>query len=161
MSCFKAKIINYQFNEIVNESGDFHLFDLSYSEGAFISKDNIVSSFLLIYLIFDIPVFILDRENLLGGINENTVYKDLDFPKHPDFSKRFFLGGKKASEIRGLFDSKLIFFFESHAYFRVESIGKSLLIKGKNRLSSIQEIKQLLAFSTELMSIINNKYLDK
>ena len=158
---FKAKIINYQFNEIVNESGDFHLFDLSYSEGAFISKDNIVSSFLLINLKFDIPVFILDRENLLGGINENTVYKDLDFPKHPDFSKRFFLGGKKASEIRGLFDSKLIFFFESHAYFRVESIGKSLLIKGKNRLSSIQEIKQLLAFSTELMSIINNKYLDK
>jgi len=38
---------------------------------------------------------------------------------------------------------------------------ESLLIKGKNRLSSIQEIKQLLAFSTELMSIINNKYLDK
>ena len=158
---FKAKIINYQINELVNESGDFHLFDLSYSEGAFISKDDIVSSFLLINLKFDIPIFILDRENLLGGINENTIYKDLDFPKHPDFSKRFFLGGKRASEIKSLFDSKLIFFFESHAYFRVESIGKRLLIKGKNRLSSIQEIKQLLAFSTELMSIINNKYLDK
>ncbi len=158
---FNAKIINYQFNEIVNESGDFHLFDLSYSEGAFISKDDIISSFLLINLKFDIPIFILDRENLLGGINENTIYKDLDFPKYPDFSRRFFLGGRRASEIRKLFDSKLIFFFESHAYFRVESIGRSILIKGKSRLSSIQEIKQLLAFSTELMSIINNKYLDK
>ena len=158
---FNAKIINYQFNEIVNESGDFHLFDLSYSEGAFISKDDIISSFLLINLKFDIPIFILDRENLLGGINENTIYKDLDFPKYPDFSRRFFLGGRRASEIRKLFDSKLIFFFESHAYFRVESIGRSILIKGKSRLSSIQEIKLLLSFSTELMSIINNKYLDK
>ena len=124
---FKAKIINYQFNELVNESGDFHLFDLSYSEGAFISKDDIVSSFLLINLKFDIPVFILDRENLLGGINENTIYKDLDFPKHPDFSKRFFLGGKKASEIRSLLTQNLFSFLKVTLILGLNQLEKAFL----------------------------------
>ena len=127
----------------------------------FISKDDIVSSFLLINLKFDIPIFILNRENLLGGINENTIYKDLDFPKHPDFSKRFFLGGKKASEIRRLLTQNLFSFLKVMHILGLSQLEKAFFIKGKSRLSSIQEIKQLLAFSTELMSIINNKYLDK
>ena len=79
----------------------------------------------------EIPSFVLDRENILGGINEHTNYGDLDFSTAPDFSKRFFLGGKNPKAIRAFFTSTLIFFFESHGYYRVESIGNSLLIKGK------------------------------
>ena len=78
---------------------------------------------------------------------------DLDFSTAPDFSKRFF-GWKGPKAIRAFFTSTLIFFFESHGYYRVESIGNSLLIKGKSRLSSIQEIKRLLAFASELVSHI-------
>jgi hypothetical protein len=67
------------------------------------------------------------------------------------------LGGKEREEITAFFNQELIFFFESHNYFRIESIGNSLLIKGKNRLSSIQEIKSLLAFTNELISILKKK----
>ena len=151
---FSSKVINYQLNELVSEDQSFHLFDLSYSEGAFTAKEDIRASFLLVELQQEIPSFVLDRENILGGINEYTNYDDLDFSTAPDFSKRFFLGGKDPKAIRAFFTSALIFFFESHGYYRVESIGNSLLIKGKSRLSSIQEIKRLLAFASELVSHI-------
>ena len=132
-----------------------HLFDLSYSEGAFIAKDDIKASFLFIKLNRAIPHFVLDRENIFGGVNDQVGYADIDFDQYPDFSRRFYLGGKDPNAIRAFFNQQLIFFFESHRYYRVESTGDCLLIKGRNRLSSIQEIKRLLAFSNELMSLIN------
>ncbi|MGB2398425.1 MAG: SulP family inorganic anion transporter [Flavobacteriaceae bacterium] len=152
---FKTKVINYQYNELVSKDQRNHLFDLSYSEGAFIAKDDIKASFLLVELNKKIPSFILDRENILGGISENTSYNDMDFENFPDFSRRFFLGGKNPKDIRAFFNKDLIFFFESHNYYRVESIGTHLLVKGKSRLSSIQEIKSLLSFTTELISLLN------
>ena len=90
----------------------------------------------------------------MGGITEQTSFQYLDFPEAPDFSRRLFLGGKDPLAIRSFFDADLIFFFESHGYYRIESIENSILIKGKNRLSSIQEIKHLLAFTKELMVLI-------
>ena len=154
---FESKVVNYQYNEMISADGRIHLFDLSYSEGAFIAKEDIKASFLLVELEEAIPYFILDRENFFNTINEQSSYKDIDFSNYPDFSKRFFLGGKEREEITAFFNQELIFFFESHNYFRIESIGNSLLIKGKNRLSSIQEIKSLLAFTNELISILKKK----
>lgn len=152
---FQTKVVNYQYNELVSKDEHLHIFDLSYSEGAFIAKDDIKATFVLVDLDKEIPQFVLDRENILGGINEQTSYQDLDFETAPDFSRRFFLGGKKPETIRAFFNAELIFFFESHPYYRVESIGNSLLIKGKNRLSALQEIKRLMAFTNELTVLIN------
>ena len=154
---FKTKIVNYQYNELISKDNQFHLFDLSYTEGAFIAKEDIRASFMLIELRYTIPQFVLDRENFLGGLNEYTPYDDIDFSEFPDFSRRFFLGGVDAKSIRELFNRDLIFFFESHQYYRVESIGKGLLIKRRSRLSSIQEVKSLLSFSSELMALLNTR----
>ena len=78
---------------------------------------------------------------------------------YPDFSNRFVLSGPDSSKIKTLFDSELIFFFESHAYFKIESNGDKILIKSKSRLLSLQEIKSLVSFAKELMSLLNKKYL--
>lgn len=158
---FRSKMINYQYNELVSKDSLYHFFDLSYSEGAFIAKEDLKASFLLVELNFKIPVFILDQEHLFSGLNENTNYPVLSLSNYPDFSRRFFLGGNNLEAIRRLFDQELVFFFESHPSFRLESEGNSLLIKGKNRLSSIQEIKSLLAFTNELMSLLNKKHHEK
>ncbi len=151
---FKSKQINYQYNILVGQAEQFSLFDLSYSEGAFIAKEDLKSSFLTIRLDEPVPQFILDKEHLLAGIYETLGYRDINFEEAPDFSKRFFLSGKNRSEIRKWFRPELIFFFESHSYFHVETNQKTLLIKGKNRLSSIEEIKKMLAFGTELFQIL-------
>tara|TARA_B110000483_G_scaffold73123_1_gene90955 strand:- start:806 stop:3016 length:2211 start_codon:yes stop_codon:yes gene_type:complete len=151
---FKSKQINYQYNVMVDATERFSLFDLSYSEGAFIAKEDLKSSFLMIKLDEQVPQFILDKEHLLASLYEPLGYKDIDFIDAPDFSRRFFLSGKNRSEIRKWFSPELIFFFESHSYFHIETNKNILLIKGKNRLSSIDEIKKMLAFGTELTHIL-------
>ena len=55
------------------------------------------------------------------------------------------------------FFDDLIFFFESHPAYYIESNGKTILIRGKERLASIQEIKQMMAFSEELLKILEAK----
>ncbi len=154
---FKTKQINYQYNILINTEEHFRLFDLSYSEGAFITREELKSSFLIISLNDIIPQFVLDKEYLLTNLHEALGYKHINFKKYPDFSKRFFLSGNNRKEIKEWFTAELIFFFESHSYFYVESKQDKILIKGKNRLSSIEEIKKMLAFGMELKQLLNKK----
>ena len=155
---FKTKTINYQYNELAKDSEGFSIFDLSYSEGAFIAKDNLLSTFLLIKTEHAIPVFIIEKDFIFSGLGDQTSYDEVNFEMYPDFSNRFFLSGLDSVELKNLFDAELVFFFESHAYFRIESSEGKILIKGKSRLLSLQEIKSLISFAKELMLLLNKKY---
>ena len=154
---FKTKWINYRYNNLESKNKDFLLFDLSYSEGAFIAKEDLRSTFLQIKVHQKMPVFTLDKENFMTAILQLSGLQDIDFKKHPDFSKRFYLSGEDVKSIRSFFTNELIFFFESHPTYYLESNGDSILIRGKERLASIQEIKQMLAFAEELLKILENK----
>ena len=155
---FKTKTINYQYNELAKDNEGFSIFDLSYSEGAFIAKDNLLSTFLLIKTEHAIPVFIIEKDFIFSGLGDQTSYDEVNFEMYPDFSNRFFLSGVDSVELKNLFDAELVFFFESHAYFRIESSEGKILIKGKSRLLSLQEIKSLISFAKELMLLLNKKY---
>lgn len=154
---FKTKWINYRYNNLESKNKDFLLFDLSYSEGAFIAKEDLRSTFLQIKVHQKMPVFTLDKENFMTAILQLSGLQDIDFKKHPDFSKRFYLSGEDVKSIRSFFTDELIFFFESHPAYYLESNGDSILIRGKERLASIQEVKQMLAFAEELLKILENK----
>ena len=154
---FKTKWINYRYNNLESKNKDFLLFDLSYSEGAFIAKEDLRSTFLQIKVHKKMPVFTLDKENFMTAILQLSGLQDIDFKKHPDFSKRFYLSGEDVKFIRSFFTDELIFFFESHPAYYLESNGDSILIRGKERLASIQEIKQMLAFAEELLKILEKK----
>ena len=101
-----------------------------------------------------LPVFVLDKEDIRTALYHWAGFSDINFKKHPDFSKRFYLSGNDNSAIRNLFTPELIYFFESHPVFHIESNGSDLLIKGKDRLSSIQEIKLMLSFAEELSAFL-------
>ena len=154
---FKSKWINYRYNNLESQNKESLLFDLSYSEGAFIAKEDLRSTFLKIKAPKQTPVFVLDKENFMTPIFQLSGLKDINFKKHPDFSKRFYLSGENPKSIRSFFTDDLIFFFESHPTYYLESNGKSILIRGKERLASIQEIKQILAFAEELLRLLENK----
>ena len=155
---FKTKTINYQYNELAKDSEGFSIFDLSYSEGAFIAKDNLLSTFLLIKTEHAIPVFIIEKDFIFSGLGDQTSYDEVNFEMYPDFSNRFFLSGVDSVELKNLFDAELVFFFESHAYFRIESSEGKILIKDINHNLSLQEIKSLISFAKELMLLLNKKY---
>ena len=154
---FKTKWINFRYNNLESKNKDFLLFDLSYSEGAFIAKEDLRSTFLQIKGPEKMPVFALDKENFMTNILQLSGLKDIDFKEYPDFSKRFYLRGEDEKAIRTFFTGNLIYFFESHPAYYLESNGDSLLIRTKERLASIQEIKQILAFAEELLKILEKK----
>ena len=113
------------------------------------------------FLFFDspkkLPVFVLDKEDFKNSLYHWAGFDDINFLEHPDFSKRFHLSGNKKTAIRKLFTPDLIFFFESHPVFHLESNGSHLLIKGKDRLSGIQEVKIMLAFAQEFCKLLEKK----
>ena len=154
---FKTKWINFRYNNLESKNKEFLLFDLSYSEGAFIAKEDLRSTFLQIKVPKKMPVFALDKENFMTTILHLSGMDDIDFKKNPDFSRRFYLRGEDEKAIRAFFTDDLIYFFESHPAYYLESNGVSLLIRSKERLASIQEIKQILAFAEELLKILENK----
>jgi hypothetical protein len=154
---FKTKWVNYRYNNLESKNKEFLLFDLSYSEGAFIAKEDLRSTFLQIKTPNKMPIFALDKENFMTNILQLSGLQDIDFKKHPDFSRRFYLRGEDIKAIRSFFTDELIYFFESHPTYYLESNGDSLLIRSKERLASIQEIKQMLAFAEELLKILENK----
>tara|TARA_B100001173_G_scaffold312546_2_gene334614 strand:- start:2635 stop:4848 length:2214 start_codon:yes stop_codon:yes gene_type:complete len=154
---FKTKWINYRYNSLESKNKEFLLFDLSYSGGAFITKEDFKSTFLQIKAPKKMPVFALDKENFMTTILQLSELQDIDFKKYPDFSRRFYLRGEDVKAIRDFFTGDLIYFFESHPAYYLESNGDSILIRSKERLASIQEIKQKLAFAEELIKILENK----
>lgn len=154
---FKRKWVNFSYNSLVSKNKDSLLFDLSYGEGAFIVKEDLKSTFLQIKAPLKMPVFVLDKENLMSSLYSLSGLQDIDFKKHTDFSKRFFLSGEYKKAIRAFFTKDLIFFFESHPLYYIESKGDSILIRGKERLASIQEIKQMLAFSEQFLKLLEAK----
>ncbi|MDG2397177.1 MAG: SulP family inorganic anion transporter [Flavobacteriaceae bacterium] len=154
---FKTKIINYQNNQLNSEENNFSFFDLSYSEGAFIAKEDLRATFLLVNVKQKIPSFILDKERFLDSLSNRLGYFDINFKKYPKFSKQFFLSGSDRLAVRSLFKESLIKFLEQNPLYYIESRKNQLLIKGKDRLMSIEEIKNLLNFATGVVSIIKTE----
>ncbi len=154
---FKTKLINYQYNSLRSKNQITSLFDLSYSEGAFIAKEDLEATFLKIKAPKKLPLFVLDKENLISIFYSFSRSKDINFKQHPVFSNRFFLYGEDRRAIRSLFSSDLISFFESQPTYHVESNGKSVLIKGGDRLASIEEIKKMMSFAEGLGEVLSKK----
>lgn len=158
---FESKVINYSLNKLKNKKESSHVFDLSFSEGAFITKEDLKATFLLFKSPVQLPVFVLDKEDLRTTLYQLAGLDDINFDKYPDFSKRFHLSGNDRAAIRKVFTPNLIFFFESHPFFHIESNGNHLLIKGKDRLSSIQEIKLMLSFAEDLSALLKKEMQPK
>lgn len=158
---FESKTVNYSVNKLKNKKEGYRIFDLSFSEGAFITKEDLKATFLLFKSPLPLPVFVLDKEDLRTTLYQLAGFDDINFEKYPDFSKRFHLSGNDRSAIRKVFTPNLIYFFESHPFFHIESNGSHLLIKGKDRVSSIQEIKLMLSFAEDLSSLLKKEVPQK
>ncbi len=151
---FKSKEVNYFYNQLYG--GDKHsmVFDLEFTEGAFIAREVVKTTVMFIKVEERIPVFSLDKEGLLSVLYNLAGFRDIIIDNHPDFNRRFYLSGENEDSIRDLFTDELVLFLESNPYYHVESNGNSLLILKKERLLSVQEIKQLIYFGQQLDKLL-------
>jgi MFS superfamily sulfate permease-like transporter len=152
---FKTKEISYYYNNLFDTIDRKSVFDVEFTEGAFIAKEVVKTTVLHIKLECKIPVFTLDKEGLLEMIYNLAGFKDITLDNHPDFNKRFYLSGENQKEIREVFTNDLILFLESNPYYHIESNGSSLMVLKKERLLSVKEIKAMIYFGKQLHSFLN------
>lgn len=151
---FQTKHIDYVYHEFYDLKNDLKLFDIVYSEGALMAKENVRSTMVTINLPKAIPSFTIDKEGFLEKFYAIAGLEDINFENHSDFSNRFYLIGQDEKAIRAFFTDELIHFLESNPYYHIESKGDQLLIFYKERLASIKELKALLDYAKRLQHII-------
>ena len=153
---FRTRQIPYLYNTLLDGEGKYRVFDVEFTEGAFIAREVVKTTVMHLQLDVKIPVFTLDKEGLLDFIYNLAGFKDIDLENHPDFNRRFFLSGENKKEIQSLFNDELILFLESNPYYHVESNGESLLILKKERLLSVKEIKAMIYFGKQFCKLVQN-----
>lgn len=156
---FRTKQIQRVYNQLYNDIASFRIFDLTYSEGAFIAKEVVRTTMLHIELEQQLPIFTLDREGFLEKVYAFAGFKDIPIDNHSDFSNRFYLLGEDEESIQKFFTEDLVHFFESNPYYHIESNGHSLLLFGKERTAGIKEIKAMLDFGKRLKNIIHIQHI--
>ncbi len=151
---FRTREIPYVYNTLSDTDDRYKLFDVEFTEGAFIAREVVKTTVMHMRMPNEIPVFTLDKEGLLDFIYGLAGFKDIDLENHADFNKRFYLSGENSEEIKTLFTDELILFLESNPYYHIESNGSSLLILKKERLLSVKEIKAMLYFGKQLCKLV-------
>ena len=158
---FKIKKVVSVYNRLFNTENTFTIFDINYSEGEFIAKENVRTTMLHIKLNHSLPEFTLDREGFLEKVYAFAGFKDIPIENHSDFSKRFYLLGDNPEQIQSFFNDNIIHFFESNPYFHVESNGTCLLIFSKERVAGIKEIKALFDFGKRLKQVVDKSPVEQ
>jgi len=127
-----GSVSNMMHGKVSN--AEFAIFDHGYTSG---SGDN-SSTYEQTAIYFNstnlnLPRFTLSPENLLHKIGSAFGYQDIDFPTHPEFSKRFLLRGVDETKIHALFTNKLLNFLESQQKITIEGGGNQLILYHDNK----------------------------
>ncbi len=94
-----------------------------------------------------LPSFQLQPENLLHRLSALFGYQDIDFPEHPEFSRRYLLRGQNEAAVRAFFSPPVIDAFESlspEARWSVEGGGNWLLVYHEGKRINPAEVPQFL-----------------
>ena len=74
-----------------------------------------------------LPRFILHPENIFDKIGSIFGRKDINFDTAPVFSKRYFLRGDDDTAVRGLFNARVLGYFEQRPGLSIECDGVRLI----------------------------------
>lgn len=133
--------------------------DVTFSDGAAFTAETFNMTLIVLKLNKKIPVFTMEKEGVFEKIFDRvmayTGYKDIDFEKYPDFSKKFLIMGNNETEIRSFFTNEIIRFFERHQIYHLESNGEALVIFDKIKLARTDETVAFIDYGKELTAIIN------
>ncbi|MFK7781550.1 SulP family inorganic anion transporter [Psychroserpens sp.] len=133
--------------------------DVTFSEGAAFTAETFNMTLMVLKLNKKIPVFTMEKEGVFEKIFDrvmsHTGYKDIDFEKYPDFSKKFLIMGNNETKIRSFFTNEIISFFESHQIYHLESNGEALVVFDKIKLARTDETIAFIDYCKELAAIID------
>lgn len=157
---FNSRPIEMKNNSLqgldVENNAHWEIADVVFDEGALLALEVYHSTVHVVRVSSLIPKFIMDKEGLFDKVFSRVkafsgVGKDINFTKHPSFSKKFILTGKDEDAIRSFFTDDLIHFFEDNEIHHIESNGEALLIFKYVHIARTDEIQNMLSFSHNLL----------
>jgi MFS superfamily sulfate permease-like transporter len=152
---YQTTSVERVYNLIVGPDKQLSLFDINYSEGAFIAKENVQTTLLRVQLDKEIPVFSFDRELLLEKLSHLAGIHDIDFPDYPEFSRDFYVQGNNPQKIRGFFDARMVSFFSAYGFYHIMSNGKELIVRQFLRPATPAEAAAMIEFGLALKEKID------
>lgn len=152
---FYSKEIKALKNIIRSKEKGISCFEVRYSEGALILKENHQATFLTIQLKTPLPSFTLDRDLLFDRLDQFSGLFDIE-TTNKAFNKKFLLRGKRRKAITQLFDKNLTDFLLNNTFYHLESNGTQLLILQHERLLSPTQIENMIAFAEGLNAIFSD-----
>ena len=152
---YQTTSVERVYNLIEGPNKQLSLFDINYSEGAFIAKENIQTTLLRVQLEREIPVFSFDRELLLEKLSHLAGIHDIDFPDYPEFSRDFYVQGNNPQKIRAFFDSKMVSFFSAYGFYHIMSNGRELIVRQFLRPATPAEAAAMIEFGLALKEKID------
>jgi carbonic anhydrase len=135
----------------------FTFTDVDFHEGELLAQRQMHTSVVVIKLDRKIPVFIMDKENLLSRVSGLMGLGTKALKEHPDFIGSFNVKGNDEQALRSFFTNKLVAFFEEHKPYHIESYENQLLIFEKERSATISEFKQLIRFVHDLSEMLKEE----
>jgi hypothetical protein len=104
-----------------------------------------------------LPRFCVQPERAWHKIGALVGYDDIDFDKHPEFSKRYFLRGEDEQGVRRIFGRDLIAFFEMERGLCMEGGSGYLLFYREGKRIEPGKIRDFLEKGLHVLDLARKK----
>jgi carbonic anhydrase len=167
---------------LISTLGGFHLFSLGYSRritNIFSGKFNLIPVKVFDYryttgggksshtwqqtvMIFEpdklqMPRFMLRPENLFDKIGSIFGNKDINFDMAPVFSKKYQLRGEDETAVRGLFNPRVLDYYEHNPGVSTESDGAKFIFYRTSKLIRPENIQSFLQEGYQVYNLYKNR----
>jgi MFS superfamily sulfate permease-like transporter len=152
---FKMRPIESKENVIGSSFGEldvkWEVSDITFDEGAMLSKEVFHTTAELLHLPDEIPSFVLEKEDIFDKLIERVFSSNNIYLEHsPEFSNQFKLTASKKEAVQKFFDKKLVNFLLMQEVYRIESTGRMILIFKSLKQAKRSEIINIIDFSKKL-----------
>lgn len=142
------------------DQGRITVSDITLSEGAGqAQQDTHITVLMVTETALAVPNFALEPENLWSKFSELTLGKDIDFARHPEFSKKYYLRGESEPVLRSFFTGAVLDFLVKNEGVHIECHKNKLLFYKKRYLISVTEITELEQFAKNFLEAIGKNKL--
>lgn len=148
---YRSNVIKGQFTELGIE---WEVEDLTFDEGAFLAAEEHHTTVLHLRLPFEVPLFSMERREIIDSFLDLAGYRESDFVVQPDISNTFIVRGLRGANLQSIFSEELLELLHSRPVYHLECNGNALLLFKYDRLAGPGEIEEMLDFSKEMVELL-------
>ena len=137
---------------------DLHIFDFRFRTGSGKNMKTWEQTvFMFISDQLGLPLFTVRPENVMHKIGSVFGYRDINFPQHPLFSRKYLLQGQNEEAVREIFSSDVLSYFEMNPGLSVEGSGNCLIIYRMSRLVQSTEMQEYISQANAFYNLFRGK----